>query len=155
MYFKLHEKIKFKNILKLRANVNMAARDTKTSGLEEIGMGTCLLHDYMCFKSERTDCLKRNVSHSSCCKSHTSCKGLELRSRVPKGQVTNFKINSFCGFKAWQWDISLLKKLSLFTCDSLIQKVNHSPFPQEHCYSYALLHLSYPTLMIKYKIEDF
>lgn len=51
MYFKLHVKIKFKKILKLRASVNMAARDTKTSGLGETGMEKCLpKYDYMCFQ---------------------------------------------------------------------------------------------------------
>ena len=55
MYFKLHVKIKFKKILKLRASVNMAARDTKTSGLGETGMEKCLpKYDYMCFQIRET-----------------------------------------------------------------------------------------------------
>ena len=47
-------------------------------------------------KSERTDCLKMNVSHSSCYKELQGPGAEFLRDR---GQGANFKINLFCGFK--------------------------------------------------------
>lgn len=83
----------------------MAARDTKTSGLGETGMGKCLpKYGYMCFQ------IRENWVFENECQSLQPHKpqGLgaqEQGSSGTGGQAANFKINLFCGFKdtAWKW----------------------------------------------------